>query len=168
MFRRAAQRAAHRARQFFGALWPRVSDADRDEAYRWLHAPLRTVFETMTLRDQQHGIIVFRRVRAEVVGEDGALFAAALLHDCGKGDVMLWHRVAFVLLGLVPGMQQRAAAEHGAAWRRAMWRLDHHPRLGAELAAAAGAEADVVRMIREQESKAPDARLALLQAADEA
>jgi hypothetical protein len=81
---------------------------------------------------------------------------------------MLWHRVAFVLLGLVPGMQQRAASEHGAAWRRAMWRLEHHPRLGAELAAAAGAEADVVRMIREQESKAPDARLALLQAADEA
>jgi len=168
MLGRAGRQAAHRVRQFFGGLRPRVTEADRAEAYRWLDARLRAVFESMTLRDQQHGIIVYRRVRAEVPGEDAPLFAAALLHDCGKGEVMLWHRVAFVLLRLVAGMQARVASEHGTAWRRAMWRLEHHPRLGAEMAAAAGAEADVVRMIREQESAAPDARLALLQAADEA
>jgi hypothetical protein len=161
-------RALHRVRQFFGALRPRVTDADRAEVYAWLDAPLRAVFETMTLRDQQHGIIVYRRVRATAPAPDPALFAASLLHDCGKGRVALWHRVAFVLLGLAPGMQARIAAEHGAAWRRAMWRLLHHPRLGAEMAAAAGADPDVVRMIREQESAAPDPRLALLQAADDA
>jgi hypothetical protein len=168
MLRHFLRRATHRIRQFFGALRPHVSDADRAEAYDHLDPPLRAVFEKMTLRDQQHGIIVYRRVRAAAVNDDRTLFAAALLHDCGKGDVLLWHRVAHVLIGLAPGMQERAASEHGAAWRRAMWRLLHHPRLGAEMAAAAGAHPDVVRMIREQESPAPDARLALLQAADDA
>jgi hypothetical protein len=161
-------RAWHRVRQFLGALRPRVSDADRAEAYAWLDPPLRAVFETMTLRDQQHGIIVFRRVRDAAPGDDPTLFAASLLHDCGKGRIALWQRVAFVLLGLAPGMQERAASEHGPSWRRAMWRLLHHPRLGAEMAAAAGAHPDVVRMIREQDSGAPDPRLALLQAADDA
>jgi hypothetical protein len=161
-------RATHRIRQFFGALRPRVSDADRAEAYAHLDPPLRAVFEKMTLRDQQHGIVVYRRVRAVSADDDPVLFTAALLHDCGKGDVLLWHRVAYVLLGLIPGTQDRAASEQGAAWRRAMWRLLHHPALGAEMAAAAGAHPDVVRMIREQESPAPDARLALLQAADDA
>jgi hypothetical protein len=161
-------RVLHRVRQFFGALKPQVAAADRAEAYAYLDPPLRTLFETMTLRDQQHGIIVYRRVRSAAPDEDVALFTAALLHDCGKGDVMLWHRVANVLLGLAPGVQARVPAEHGAAWRRALWRLLHHPRLGAEMAAAAGADPDVVRMIREQESRLPDARLALLQAADDA
>jgi hypothetical protein len=168
MLRRLLRRTTHRVRQFFGALRPRVSAEDRAEAYARLDPPLRVLFETMTLRDQQHGIVVYRRVRAASAGDDEALSDAALLHDCGKGEVMLWHRVAYVLLGLVPGMQRRAAAEQGAAWRRAMWRLLHHPSLGAEMAAAAGAHPDVVRMIREQESAAPDARLALLQAADNA
>ena len=44
-------RAWHRVRQFLGALRPRVSDADRAEAYAWLDPPLRAVFETMTLRE---------------------------------------------------------------------------------------------------------------------
>ncbi|MEX2227743.1 MAG: hypothetical protein WEB52_15005 [Dehalococcoidia bacterium] len=161
-------RITHRVRQFFGALRPRVTADDRADAYRYLNPPLRTVFEAMTLRDQQHGIVVYQRVREAAQGDDPALFAAALLHDCGKGDVRLWHRVAYVMLGPLPGAQVRAASEHATSWRRAIWRLLHHPRLGAEIAAAAGAEADVVRMIREQESAAPDARLALLQAADEA
>jgi hypothetical protein len=160
-------RAGHRVRQFFGALRPRVTDVDRAGAYEHLTPPLRVVFESMTPRDQQHGIIVFRRIRATVGEDDGALFTAALLHDCGKGEIALWQRVAYVLLGPF-GLQERAASEHGAGWRRAMWRLLHHPRLGAEMAAGAGADPDVVRMIREQESEAPDARLALLQAADEA
>jgi len=161
-------RAAHRVRQFAGALRPRVTAGDRADAYEWLDPPLRALFETMTVRDQQHGIIVYRRIRDAGAGADRALYAAALLHDCGKGAVMLWHRVAHVLLGVAPRAQDRIAAEHGARWRRALWRLLHHPRLGAAMAAEAGADDDVVRMIREQESPAPDARLALLQAADEA
>ena len=96
------------------------------------------------LRDQQHGVAVFRRVRAVYPG-DAALEAAALLHDCGKGRVHLWQRVAFVLLDAVaPLMLPRIASEHGAGWRRAFWRLYHHPEIGADPVAATGAEADIV------------------------
>lgn len=162
--RRHRRRAWHRVRQFFGALRPRVTPADRAEAYGYLVTPpLRALFESMMLRDQEHGLAVMRRVRAQAGEGDTALPTAALLHDCGKGRVALWQRVAYVLLGVAPGLRRRLAGGRGA-----MWRLLHHPALGAHLAAAAGAEADVVRMIREQEAAGADGRLAILQAADEA
>ena len=159
---------AHRTRQFAGALHPHVSDADRDDAYRYLTQPQRTVFESMMLRDQQHGIDVYRRVRAASPTEDPALFTAALLHDCGKGAVALWQRVAYVVLGATaPPLRTRLAAEHGATWRQALWRLIHHPELGATMVAHTNADPDTIRMIREQDAASPDERLALLQAADD-
>jgi hypothetical protein len=162
-------RARHRARQFFGALRPRVAPEQRAEAYRYLNGPQRVVFESMMLRDQQHGIDVYRRVLTAAAPDDQALFAAALLHDCGKGRVALWQRVAYVLLGAVaPSLRARIASEQGAAWRQAFWRLLHHPRLGAEMVAQTSADPDTIRMIREQDADAPDQRLALLQAADDA
>jgi hypothetical protein len=153
--------------QFFGALRPRVDDGERNQAYGWLNDAQRRVFESMTLRDQQHGIEVCRRVRA-TAGDDPSMLAAALLHDCGKGEVRLWQRVAYVLLGAMPAWRARIASEDGAEWRRAFWRLLHHPALGAAMVAETGAEPDVVRMIREQEARSPDDRLAILQAADNA
>lgn len=158
---------AHRMGQFFGALRPRVDDGERNQAYGWLNDAQRRVFESMTLRDQQHGIEVCRRVRA-TAGDDPSMLAAALLHDCGKGEVRLWQRVAYVLLGAMPAWRARIASEDGAEWRRAFWRLLHHPALGAAMVAETGAEPDVVRMIREQEARSPDDRLAILQAADNA
>lgn len=162
-------RLRHRLGQFFGAFRPRVSTGERADAYRYLATGEQRLFETMMLRDQQHGIEVFRRVRAATAADDRPLFAAALLHDCGKGRVAIWQRVAHVMLGVAaPGLRRRIADEHGAGWRRAFWRLLYHPDIGAHLAERAGADADVVRIIREQESPHPDERLALLQAADEA
>jgi hypothetical protein len=158
----------HRVRQFAGAVRPRVTAAQRVEVYGWLTPAERALFETMTLRDQQHGIIVLGRVRRAANGDDPQLFAAALLHDCGKGRVALWQRVAHVVLQVVsPGFSARIARETGAGWRRAFWRLRYHPDIGARLAADAGADPEVVRLIREQEAPAADGRLALLQAADD-
>jgi hypothetical protein len=161
------RRLRHRLRQFFGALRPRVAVRARVEAYAYLTTPQQRLFETMTLRDQAHGIHVMRHVRAQA-GDDSMLCAAALLHDCGKGRVALWHRVAFVVLGATPATRERIASRHGAEWRQAMWRLLHHPSLGAHLVAQTGADPEIVRMIREQDAPAPDRRLAILQAADEA
>jgi HD domain-containing protein len=162
-------RLTHRLRQFVGALRPQLSVRARFDAYAWLDEPQRRIFESMMLRDQQHGVDVYRRVRAFAGGDDAALFAAALLHDCGKGDVRLWQRVVHVLLGAIaPALRSRIAAEHATSWRQAFWRLLHHPEIGATMVAAAGGDPDVVRMIREQEAPRADARLALLQAADEA
>lgn len=162
-------RALHRLRQFLGALRPRLTDEQRAEAYGFLGPALRGVFESMTLRDQQHGYIVYRRVRVSVADADPLLFAAALLHDCGKGGhVRLWHRIAHVVLGLAPPLERAAMRKDGSGWRNALWVLHHHPEIGAGIVARAGAHPDVVRMIREQDSRQPDPRLALLQAADEA
>jgi len=161
-------RARHRVRQFFGALRPRVDDTERVGCYRYLNPAQRAVFESMMPRDQQHGIEVYRRVRAASPGEDAALLAAALLHDCGKGQVRLWQRVAHVLLAAwAPWLPRRIASERGAAWRQAFWRLAHHPSIGAAVVAGTGADADVVRLVAEQEATRADARLALLQAADD-
>ena len=162
-------RLRHRLGQFFGALHPHVSSDDRADAYRYLAPGEQRLFETMMLRDQQHGIAVFCHIRAALAHDDRQLLAAALLHDCGKGRVAVWQRVAHVVLGVAaPGLRLRIANERGAGWRRAFWRLLYHPDIGAELAESAGADADVVRIIREQESRHPDERLALFQAADEA
>lgn len=160
---------AHRVRQFAGALRPRVAPNHRADAYRWLNQEQRAVFESMMLRDQQHGIEVLRRVRAASPVDDPPLFVAALLHDCGKGRVALWQRVGHVLLGaMAPGLRRRLAREQGAGWRQAMWRLLHHPEIGAQMVARTGADPDTIRMIREQDAASPDQRLALLQAADDA
>jgi hypothetical protein len=162
-------RPSHRVRQFIGAIRPRVTPRQRYDAYAWLDEPQRRIFESMTLRDQQHGIDVWRRVRASTDSDDWRLFAAALLHDCGKGRVELWQRVVHVVLAAgAPWLLHGIASASGAPWRQAFWRLVHHPELGAAMVARAGGDADVVRMIREQEAARPDARLALLQAADEA
>ena len=162
-------RAWHRVRQFVGALRPRVSHADRAAAYHDLPEPLRPIFESMTLRDQQHGIVVWRRVHAASPSPDPALFTAALIHDCGKGRVQLWHRIAHVVLeATTPALAARIAIPDGPSWRRTLWRLREHPRLGADMAAAASADPETVRLIREQDAPSPDPRLALLQAADDA
>jgi hypothetical protein len=160
-------RVRHRVRQFFGALRPRVSVRDRVEAYAWLTPPQQRLFETMTPRDQQHGIAVMRRARADA-GDDAVLCAAALLHDCGKGRVALWHRVAYVVLGTTPAVRERIANRHGTPWRQAIWRLLHHPSLGAGLVAGTGADPEIVRMIREQDGVGGDARMVALRAADDA
>ena len=157
-------RARHRVGQFAGALRPRIDEAARTEAYTSLNAAQRALFETMMPRDQQHGIDVFLRVSTS--SDDPALLVAALLHDCGKGRIALWQRVAHVLLP--PAARRAIASERGGHWRQAMWRLEHHPALGAELVARTGADPETVRMIREQDAPSPDERLALLQAADEA
>jgi hypothetical protein len=161
------RRVGHRVRQFFGALRPRIGVRERVAAYAYLSEPQQRLFERMTLRDQAHGIHVMRHVRSRA-GDDRELCAAALLHDCGKGQIALWHRVAFVILGATPATRERIACRHGAQWRQALWRLLHHPSLGAHLVALTGADPDVVRMIREQDAPHADGRLAILRAADEA
>ena len=70
---------------FLAPCVPRVAEDERVDAYSWLTHGQRELFESMMLRDQQHGILVYRRVRAVADANDRALFAAALLHDCGKG-----------------------------------------------------------------------------------
>lgn len=108
-------------------------------------------------------MIVFSRVKATSPGEDGPLFAAALLHDCGKGSVALWQRMLHVA---APWAEARLAREQGVSWRQALWRLRYHPEIGAALAEQAGSDPETVRLILEQDRPSTETRLRLLQAAD--
>ncbi len=166
---RAATRALYRASQFFGSLRPRVDDELRGEAFGLLRERERTLFLSMTLRDQQHCLDVYRRLRAQG-HKDGALFTAALLHDVGKGEIVLWHRVAYVLLeSFAPGLLRRLGSPgSGRGWRQAFYRCLHHPRLGAELAREVGCSEQVVTLIGTSDDNAADERLLALHAADDA
>ncbi len=163
-----ADRAAHRGRQFLGAIRPRVDDGLRVDAYALLSESERGLFETMTLRDQQHCLDVFRRLR-EQARDERDLLVAALLHDAGKGRVAVWHRVAFVMLeAATPGLLRRAVRPgDGPGWREALHRCLHHAELGATLARQAGCCDRVVELIAGDKESADDGLLAL-RAADDA
>ena len=165
---RGPARALYRGRQFFGALRPHIDAGLQAEAFRLLREPERRLFESMTLRDRQHCLQVYGRLRAQR-HDDQDLLAASLLHDVGKGQVALWHRVAYVLLqAWAPALLHRLASPgQGRSWRQALHRCLRHPELGAELARQAGSTAQVVALIRAAEHDAPDERLLALQSADD-
>ncbi|MEX1254231.1 MAG: hypothetical protein WEE64_07810 [Dehalococcoidia bacterium] len=166
-------RGLYRSRQFFSSLRPRVDAAARHEAFALLSDGERALFETMTPRDQQHCLNVYRRLRDEGHAErdpDGrSLLAAALLHDAGKGRIALWHRVVFVLLEAgAPGVLRRVAEPgDGTGWRQALHRCLHHAELGAEAARSAGSSERTVALIREDGSEAPPELLLALKGADD-
>lgn len=153
-------RIGYRVRQFLRALTASLrplTAADLAEARAHLPQVAWPIFAAMSHADQRHSLGVARALRA--AGHDHpALLQAALLHDGAKraAGVQLWHRVATVLLkAFAP-----ATLAHGAAWpapaRRSwcypLWAYVNHPRLGAELAAAAGCDPLAVALIaRHQE-----------------
>jgi hypothetical protein len=161
-----ASRAVYRARQFFGALRPSVDEQAWQQASALLGDGERRLFLSMTPRDQQHCLAVYRWL-ADRGESDRELLAAALLHDAGKGRIALWHRVAFVVLHTgAPWLLRRVAVSgDGDGWRQVMYRCLHHEPLGAELARAAGSSPAVCALIS---ANTDDPRLAALKAADEA
>lgn len=151
-------RPLYRARQFFAALRPRISNEELDEARAYLDEGLWPLFESMALPDRRHCLDVFQALRRQGHA-DRDLLTAALLHDVGKGrNIHLWQRVAYVLLeALSPRLLERLAGGGLAALRR-------HAERGARLAAAAGANEAVMGLIR---GDAADPRSDLLRAADD-
>ncbi|MEZ4553081.1 MAG: HD domain-containing protein [Dehalococcoidia bacterium] len=113
----------------------------------------RLLFVAMQGRDRRHSMDMVAWLERQRVA-DGAhpstdLLVAALLHDVGKGPLAVSDRVAFVLLGAVSTRFRRSLErEHGPRWRRALWRLEHHARLGADRLQQAGANPRVVDLVR--------------------
>src|SRR3990172_9089339 len=115
-------RAIYRSRQFVTSLRPRIDAGLRDEAFALLSEPQRRLFASMTVRDQQHCLDVYRCLRAQR-HDDSDLLVAALLHDCGKGQIALWHRVAYVVLDAAAPWFLRgiASQDGGPNWRKALY-----------------------------------------------
>jgi len=104
------------------------------------------LFLGMQRRDQRHSLDLYRALAAE--DAPNTSLVAALVHDVAKEDLRDWQRVLFVLLEAArPGVGRALEAEHGPAWRRGLWCLRHHARLGAERLAAAGSATRVVDIV---------------------
>ena len=155
-------RPLYRSGQVWHALRPRVIQADLNGVREHLGPGLAPLFFSMERRDQGHAIRVMQRLLDGGV-EDRALLTAALLHDCGKGAVPVWLRIARVL---APSLVS-AAAKRGDGWRAAAHRLTHHADIGAERARAAGADPRCVELIRGRVGPENRPALALLLAADD-
>ena len=177
------RRASYRVRQFIDAVaaYARPLTADeRGEAHAVLPAAARSLFDHMPRNDQRHSLEVLRAVQAAGWSHP-ALLQAALLHDAAKGagGITLLHRAAVVLIRSVRplGLAQWAerAAPRRSDLRYPFWAHVHHPRLGAELAAAVGCEPLAVELIMRHQAHPPtmagdalaDELLAALQAADD-
>ncbi len=156
-------RALYRSRQVLVALWPRISEEDLRLASEVLGRGELDVFLAMEKRDRRHGIEVMRRL-CMAGCQERDLLAAALLHDCGKGQVPVWLRIAFVVS---PATTRRLAREGDPGWRGAAYRLVEHATLGAALTRRAGSTEATVRYIAGLPEPGEDDRIEQLRAADD-
>ncbi len=168
----------YRTGQVLLSLRPAPAPSEVVEARKLLSEAELACFVAMEPRDRRHSLDVMRRVRerSSVGGGHASrdLLAAALLHDVGKGRLLLCDRAAFVLLNaLSERLGDALAVEHGMRWRRALWRIRHHARLGAARLVDAGSRPPVVELVArhiaaKREGAGGDRELALLIAADDA
>ncbi len=146
-------RARYRGRQFFRGLRPSLAPTEIALARSMLTPAEFSLFLHAEARDRRHSmdllLLLSREGEASGDPPEEALLIAALLHDVGKGRMAVWHRVAFVLLNAVsPRLSIALETSEGPEWRRSLWRLRHHARLGAELLEAAGSDPRVVEIVR--------------------
>ncbi len=156
-------RAAYRTRQVLHALNPKLDDAGLEAARQILSPAEARLFFTMEKRDQRHALEVLNRLKARNIDES-SLLKAALLHDCGKGSVPVWLRIARVIS---PAAVSRAGKIDSPGWRGAAYRLTHHAELGAKFVKDAGGPETTVGLIRGHVGPEDEPLLALLMAADD-
>lgn len=135
-------RARYRVRQFTRGLRPHLSAHEVAEARGRLSEREFALFLNAQPRDRRHSMDLYRLLRQQ--GASDAALVAALVHDVGKGQIATWHRVAFVALG---PLARVVASNRGPGWRRALWRLREHARLGAEMLRRAGSSPRVVEIV---------------------
>ena len=124
------------------------------------------LFDSMHVADRRHGLDVAAVLRRGGV-RDRDVLAAAVLHDCAKGDTGVLPRVAWSL-GEAYGPWVRRVARVVPGWGAALARLETHAEASAELVAAAGLPPFAVDLVRYQ-AEPRDARYgAAFRAADEA
>lgn len=148
---RAISRVLYRVAQLVHGVRTDLDATEVATARELLSEAELRIFAGMLARDRRHSMNVLLWLRAhaaEAARPSRALLAAALLHDCGKGDIHVIDRIAFVLLGAISRrLTDGIARKHGARWRYGIWRLRHHAALGAERLAGAASDARTVTLV---------------------
>ena len=111
------------------------------------------LFFQQTTRDQNHAIRTALHAKQlcfdNQVDPPEFFILAALLHDIGKGDVKLIHRVLFVICNfLSPVLSRKIASNEGNNWRATYWRLQYHAIIGAELLKQVNSDPRVVDLVK--------------------
>ncbi len=162
-------RARYRAGQFFGGFRATLTPDELAFVRGVLTRGELALFAGMQARDQRHSLRVAAALRDE--GDAQAppdLLAAALLHDVGKGDLLVTERVVYVLLAAVSSRLVDLVGSPRPRWRNGIWRLRHHARLGAERLSEEGSSRRVIDLVAAHVDGDPagDDELARLQAVD--
>jgi len=143
-----------RVRQGVRALRAWVYPVDDQIAMGYLSPPLLALFHQMRPGERQHSLNVLHSLRSH--GETHpALLSAALLHDCGKAraSYWLWERAMVVIVKrLAPERAVKWGGGEPKGWQRPFVVNQQHPKWGAEMAAAAGADALTVELIANHQS----------------
>lgn len=168
MRRGGARWWAGKIRQFRSHLGARIAPGERADLAGWAPAWALTLFDAMHPADRRHGLDVVASLRASG-DDDPELLLAGLLHDCGKGDVGVWPRVA-MSLGDAYGAAARALVRSVpfGRWRDDLARLERHPEVSARIVEAAGGSPRTVGLIRHQAAPIDPVAGERLRLADEA
>lgn len=138
----------HLARRFAGSLSRRPPSPDDEHwAAGHLGPGEQALWARMAPVDRRHSIVVARRFVARRPAASRSEIAGALFHDCGKVDSGLG-TFGRVLATVVGPRSARLRSYHD------------HERIGAELAAAAGADVVTVALIEGHGAAAADLRAA--------
>ncbi len=160
----------YRARQFWQAIRIKeLSQTAVSQINDQLTIAEQAIFQQLPISDQWHSYKVMKTVQSKT--DDPIMLTAALLHDVGKAKspLSVWDRSFIVLIERLLPQQTAVWGEDGIGWKRPFAVKTHHPRWGAEMAAAAHSDPAVRSLIRRHQSPAAttDTQLCLLQWADD-
>jgi hypothetical protein len=149
-------RILYRLRQFWRTLSLKKDHRELEQALAILSPEQSTLFTQMQLSEQNHAVMVFRRLHEQ--GENQPdLLVAALLHDVGKLRYRLspLERAMVVLVKTVMPKQAHrwgglppAGWDGLPSWRKTFIVAEHHAEWGAEMACQAGVSPLTENLIR--------------------
>ncbi len=157
----------YRISQFWSELLARINPPDLSQALVVLSQDQRALFTRMQPGEQNHAVIVYRRLLEQ--GENQPdLLVAALLHDVGKlryrmnpleRSMVVLVKAVLPKKSLLWGELPSINWDSLPSWRKAFIVAKQHPEWGAELARKAGVSILTENLIRQHDqpfSQGPD------------